>query len=207
MPLIKSAAPSAVSSNIREMVNSGHPQKQAVAASLHTADLARRAHMAGGGSLAAPSTPFSGDTFHPGGLFTGGSGGRTDTLPHAVAADSFVVPADVVSGLGQGDTLAGAKIMDGVLASGPFGTRLPHGRRASGGNTSPEGGLSHVMVAGGEYLVPRDRVAMLGNRMRRGGKSKARSDLAAGHEALRAMVDKVRKHQKKFLESAPKPKK
>ena len=34
MPLIKSASKKAVSKNISEMVKSGHPQKQAVAATL-----------------------------------------------------------------------------------------------------------------------------------------------------------------------------
>lgn len=215
MPLQKSASRDAISSNIREMQNSGHSHAQSVAASLHTADMARRSHLAGGG-LSMPSPSFSdrgaarelqmGDTFHPGGLFTGGAGGRTDQLPRAVAADSFVIPADVISGIGQGDTMAGSKIMDGILSSGPFGTRLPRGRRADGGNAS-DGGISHVLVAGGEYLVNRDKVAELGRRVRLGGKSRARSDLAAGHEALRTMVDKVRNHQKKFLATAPKPKK
>lgn len=169
-------------------------------------------HLASGGSLASNNIPgiptnqtMSEDPYHGGGLFTGGSGGRTDTLPRAVPADSFVVPADVISGLGQGSTMAGSKIMDGILTSGPFGTALPRGKRADGGNSS-DGGLSHVLVADGEYLVPRDKVAELGRRMRQGKKSRARSDLAAGHESLRAMVDKVRKHQKKFLATAPKPK-
>jgi hypothetical protein len=45
MPLIKSASKKAISQNIREMVAAGHPQKQAVAAALHTADQAKsRAH-------------------------------------------------------------------------------------------------------------------------------------------------------------------
>src|SRR5271169_5568304 len=35
MPLIKSSSPEAVKSNIKEMVKSGHPQKQAVAAAMN----------------------------------------------------------------------------------------------------------------------------------------------------------------------------
>lgn len=215
MPLIKSAAPSAIGPNIKREQAAGKPYKQSLAIALSTQDRARQHRAAGGGlSLASPPVPFTernearniaDDTFHPNGLFNSDTAGRTDRLPHAVAADSFVVPADVVSGLGQGNTLAGAKIMDGILSTGPFGTPLPRGRRADGGNT--DGGVSHVMVAGGEYLVDRPHVEALGRRMRKGKKSRAHSDLAAGHEALRAMVDKVRAHQKKFLASAPKPKK
>lgn len=217
MPLAPGSSRAVISKNIDELTHHGsreRPHDQIVAIALHNAD--KYQHRAVGGGLSMPSPSFSdrgaarelqmGDTFHPGGLFTGGAGGRTDQLPRAVAADSFVIPADVISGIGQGDTMAGSKIMDGILSSGPFGTRLPRGRRADGGNAS-DGGISHVLVAGGEYLVNRDKVAELGRRVRLGGKSRARSDLAAGHEALRTMVDKVRKHQKKFLASAPKPKK
>jgi hypothetical protein len=37
MPLVKGTSKRVISSNIREMVNSGHPQKTAVAASLNEA--------------------------------------------------------------------------------------------------------------------------------------------------------------------------
>lgn len=214
MPLQKSTSRAVISNNIREMQAAGHPHRQAVAAALHTADLARQHRADGGGlSLGQTSIPFAersaarslqDDTYHPGGFLNSSVAGRTDRLPHAVAADSFVMPADVVSGIGQGNSLAGAKIMDAILSSGPFGTPLPRTRRADGG---PAPGISHVMVAGGEYIVPREKVIALGRRMRLGKKSRARSDLAAGHEALRDMVDKVRGFQKKFLANAPKPKK
>lgn len=41
MPLIKSASPAAIGTNIREMQAAGHPHDQAVAAALHTADEAK----------------------------------------------------------------------------------------------------------------------------------------------------------------------
>lgn len=50
--------------------------------------------------------------------------GRTDRIPMRARAGSFVLPADVVSGLGQGNTLAGAKMWGQAIAhsAGPYGT-------------------------------------------------------------------------------------
>lgn len=149
--------------------------------------------------------------YHPGGFIESDTAGRTDRLPMSVAADSFVVPADVVSGLGQGNSLNGAKVMDAILSSGPYGTRLPHQvhghgppspHRSAGGHP----GKSDVIVAGGEYSIPPDKIARIGHRMRKTGKSKAHTDLAAGHEALRELVKRVRAYTVKWLKQAPEPK-
>lgn len=43
-------------------------------------------------------------------------GGRTDHLPMNVYANSYVIPADVVSGLGEGNTLAGGKVIDHMFS-------------------------------------------------------------------------------------------
>jgi hypothetical protein len=51
MPLIHSASPAAIANNIRELIAAGHPQKQAVAAALRTAD------EAGGGKKCVKSLP------------------------------------------------------------------------------------------------------------------------------------------------------
>lgn len=170
-------------------------------------------HLAAGGSLASnnipgipTSQPMSEDPYHGGGIVEGNSGGRTDRVPLSVDADSFVMPAAELSVLGQGHNVAGAKIMDGILASGPFGTAAPkRGRRADGGNSS--GAMSRVLVASGEYIIPRAKVEELGKRLRAGGKSKARSDLAAGHAYLHDFVLKIRAHEMKRLKNAPSPKK
>lgn len=42
MPLKKGKSRKVISENIREMIASGHPQDQAVAAALHTAGVARK---------------------------------------------------------------------------------------------------------------------------------------------------------------------
>ena len=91
MPLIKSASKKAISSNISEMMKSGHPQKQAIAAAL---DTARRAKRASGGALPK--------AFH--GPLRAKVPGRTDRMNIHVYGGSYVIPADVVSGLGEGNT-------------------------------------------------------------------------------------------------------
>lgn len=221
MPLKSGNSRETIASNIHELTHNGSRPRshdQIVAIALSNADhhpramggIADAGFAAGGFTPASPmweahqaARNLSRDTYHASGLFHGDTAGRTDRLPRSVPVNSFVMPADVVSGLGQGSTLAGAKIMDGILSSGPFGTKL-RGHHADGGNADE--GVSHVMVASGEYLVGRDKVEALGNRMRRAKKSKKRTDLEAGHEALRGLVEKVRGAQKKFLSNAPKPK-
>lgn len=82
-----------------------------------------------------------------GGIIASEIPGRTDHIPTSVASDSYVIPADVVSGLGEGNTLAGARLMQEFLSTGPHGTPLLRG----GGHGStiphppaapPEGGRS-----------------------------------------------------------------
>ena len=140
--------------------------------------------------------------------------GRSDRLPYAVAADSFVMPADTISGIGGGNTMAGAKIMDAITTTGPYGSNLPKighgsgppkGKFAAGG--APHGEpISRVMLAGGEYLIPRDRLVQIGKERIAAKMSKAKTPLEAGHEWARNLVDEVRKHAKRFLAKAPKPK-
>lgn len=148
---------------------------------------------------------LSHDEFHPKGLFNSDVAGRTDRLPRTVPANSFVFPADVTSAIGSGNTAAGAKILDAIFSSGPYGSPPPRGRRANGGATND--GVSHVMVAGGEWLANPDQLKSVGRRMRASGKSKKKTDLEAGHEAACGLVSRVRKAQMDFLKNAPAPKK
>lgn len=221
MPLKPGSSRKVISENISELTHNGSRPRthdQVVAIALHNAD--KYQHRAGGGGLG--SVPFFersearslNDPPHLGGLFHSDVAGRTDRLPHRVPADSFVFPADSVASLGQGNTLSGAKILDSVLGTAPYGATMPkakgltfpHARAPGGGAPADEPGVSHVMVAGGEYLATPDKLAAVGRKRRAAGMSRARTDLAAGHEWARELVDKTRKQQKKFLASAPKPK-
>lgn len=79
-------------------------------------------HKADGGSIDSANkiAKEKGTPCHVG-LITMAVGGRTDHLPMNVLEGSYVLPADIVSGLGEGNTLAGSKLISTMFSSGPFG--------------------------------------------------------------------------------------
>lgn len=177
--------------------------------------LAARPHFDSGG---VPYTPFfirnaAREIYHPGGLIHSTTAGRTDRLPMSVASNSYVMPADVVSGLGQGNTLAGAKVLESALRIGPYGTHLPKGGGGGGHGiprppspyrfAAPErlerGGdvkRTSILAAGGEYVVNPEHVERLG-----GG------DMRKGHNLLDGFVKTVRAHTIRLMRKLPGPKK
>lgn len=65
------------------------------------------------------------------GLLAGTTPGRADAVKTQAPPGAFVVPAEVVAGLGEGNTLSGARVIQGILDSGPHGipqARMGHGR-------------------------------------------------------------------------------
>lgn len=71
-------------------------------------------------------------TGHPEGLFGSTGAGRTDVHNMNVPTGSYIVPADVVSGLSEGNTLGGAAIIDRMMHSNPYGIEGGGGRRGGG---------------------------------------------------------------------------
>lgn len=133
--------------------------------------------------------------------------GRTDRLPISVASDSYIIPADVVSGLGQGNSLAGARILNEALRTGPWGTEaspriargnIPKPPREFKENDSTGGRTHHmpIIAAGGEFVIPPEAVRRVG-----GG------DMAIGHKRLHEMVRRIREHTAKRIKKLPPPKK
>jgi hypothetical protein len=121
----------------------------------------------------------------PVGLIHDATPGRTDRLPMVVGSDSYVIPADVVSGMGQGNTMAGATLLDQLLQVGPE-------LRARGGAAHKDG--VEIIAAGGEYVVPPQAVEALG-----GG------DRKKGHQVLDGMVRNIRKQVISHMKSLPGP--
>ena len=124
-------------------LNSTSPhQKQAAAAALRTA-------RATGGSVKVHSGPIHSAV-----------AGRTDHLPMNVASGSYVIPADIISAMGEGNSMAGFKIAKDIfsapdMTSGtPYGEKgLPYGatspRKAGGGAADSGMAVSRIRTVGG----------------------------------------------------------
>lgn len=113
------------------------------------------------------------------GPVVGHTGGREDAKPVDVAAGSFVIPADIVSSLGTGNSLAGMEHLKKV-----FGEPM----------TRASGGAVPILISDGEYVISPEQVAKIG-----GG------DMNKGHQILDSMVLKLRKQHIDTLKSLPGP--
>lgn len=107
--------------------------------------------------------------------------GRTDDLNINVPGESFIVPADTVSAIGQGNTEAGFRALEKMFPAPPH-------------QHKPETGKVPIVAAGGEFIISPEHVKKVG-----GG------DMKAGHRALEDFVKIIRKKTIKKLKSMPGP--
>ena len=147
------------------------------------------------------------------GFLAGTTAGRADQIKTTAPGGAYVLPADVLSGLGEGNSLAGARVMDAILGSGPHGTEQPRMREgrgpprpptdpqlaqasgvAKGGGVQQGSGAVPVALSHGEYVIDPARVAALG-----GG------NLRRGHRILDAFTLAVRNKTIAKLRSLPGP--
>lgn len=147
-----------IGNNIEVEQSAGKPHDQAVAIAL---DVARRRKRAEGGSA---------DTGH---LHTGPIhshvAGRTDHLPIHVPSGSYVLPADIVSAGGEGNTIAGFKVLRRTFGGEPYGGRKEQPYGQSGGpygEPLPRAAGGRTKAAGVLFLSPQKEVLL----MRRKGK-------------------------------------
>jgi len=148
--------------------------------------------------------------------------GRTDHLPMHVKSGSYVIPADIIGAMGEGNTMAGFKVARRMFSSNPYfqksmspygssspiynSDEKPYGARAAGGGTP---GIGHngapqddedddlvpIVAAGGEYVISPQDVTRLGE-----------DDIDDGHKTLDSFVTKYRKKTIKVLQNLPGPK-
>lgn len=164
-------------------------------------------------SLPAPrELPHLGHVKHKG-LHTGPIhspvAGRTDHLPAEVPNGSYVLPADIVSSMGEGNTISGFRVakrmFEGVPYNGgasempygqgsaPYGGHMPHAQGGMPEDNSRKSGVA-VVVAGGEHVLTPEEVAWAGD-----------GDMEAGHKALDEFVRRMRAKHIKTLQKLPGP--
>lgn len=121
---------------------------------------------------------------HVTGLINAPGAGRRDNVPLDLLHGSYVIPADVVSGFGQGNTQAGAGVLGKMF---PMPNQLNSAQYARGGRVP-------IVAAGGEYVVHPHTVANYG-----------KGDLKKGHAMLDAFVKSSRAKQIAKLKKLPGP--
>jgi hypothetical protein len=100
-----------------------------------------------------------------------------------VLEGSYVIPADIVSSLGEGNTLAGTKVLDKMFGHG--------GASTTAGRYKPV----PIVAAGGEYVIHPDVVTRMG-----------KGNIDRGHAWFDHFVKGSRKHLIQTLSKLPGPK-
>jgi hypothetical protein len=210
MPLDKGKSPKTVTHNIAEMIAAGRPRDQAIAAALSSA---RKVAKGGGGSLYANTNAKQErmaraeggqvtEMLHTGPIHSPVAG-RTDHLPMHVPSGSYVIPADIISAMGEGNTMAGFKHMRRMFAGAPYdgegdvpydGINGPYDEplKSRGGATESV----PIVAAGGEYVLAPHEVRYAGD-----------GSLDAGHRVLDDFVKRYRAQTIKTLSKLPGPRK
>lgn len=168
-----------------------------------------RPKYASGGNIGGNFNPERGSAF---GLARQGQikssvPGRTDKLNLNVPTGSYIIPADIPSAIGQGNSDAGSAILNKMFTKGPYGMNLSKSKGprigarhsslssmhfAKGGQV---GGATPIVAAGGEYVIHPETIRDLGN-----------GDIGLGHSILDAFVKHVREKHIKTLKKLPGPK-
>lgn len=115
------------------------------------------------------------------GFLKGGTPGRADKVISKAPSGSYIIPADVVAGLGDGNSLSGAKVMDEMLRR--LETDAPAGL-ARGGSMQKGAKPVPVALSHGEYRIAPHHVQMIGH-----------GDMKRGHAILDRWVQMERKRQ------------
>lgn len=220
MPLQHSKTDSAFKSNVKTLVGEvgASPHVKSRDQALAIAYAVKRRGRATGGAAPAPwEVRSEAHNMMHAGPIASVVPGRTDNHPMNVAAGSYVLPADHVSSLGQGNTQAGMAILGKMFGGGgPYGVGrnmgiahgagAPHAPRpmgalASGGASdkggargSGEGHAVPIMAAGGEFVIPPHVVAAIG-----------KGNIHHGHQILDAWVLANRKKHVSTLNKLPPP--
>lgn len=165
----------------------------------------------GGVHISQRAGGFGATPASPGGFLHTAGPGRTDNLSIKPHADSYVLPADVVSGMGQGNSLAGAKALEAAFHTGPYGAAMgksvghrmgppkaPAAPHMAGGGDAQK---VPILAAGGEYVLTPEQCQAIGHAHCTPGSKNCnpRADIDRGHDILDKFVLHARKENIKDL--------
>lgn len=206
MPLIKNPSKEAFSSNVAAERNAGRPRAQALAIAYDIQRRAQRGMANGGVPWFVRNEARDVERY---GMQHGATPGRADAKAFSAAPGSYIFPADVVSGMGQGNSMAGANTLGKMFKMGPYGSGaspMPHagGRGMPGINKSSlgirqkfaQGGEVPINISDGEFAVPPEHVAMVEG---------ANGDVDLGHAICDRIVQLQRQKTIAHLQSLPPP--
>lgn len=117
------------------------------------------------------------------GPIKGPTPGRADQVPVDVPSGSYVIPADVVSALGEGNSQAGHKALSGMFKPRKF-KNIPSPRKMA------SGGIVPIAASDGEHVLSAEEV-----------------EAAGGPDVLDAFVRRVRAEYRDHLGRLPGPRK
>jgi hypothetical protein len=134
--------------------------------------------------------------------------GRTDHLNMHVKSGSYVIPADIISAMGEGNTMAGFRVAKNIFAQPFYGSSkagaglpytgggLPYGVPSPGKAEGGEVDSVPIVAAGGEYVIDPKDVIRIG-----------KGSMDDGHKILDHFVEGFRARTIKTLKNLPGPKK
>jgi hypothetical protein len=158
-----------------------------------------------GGTVAKNKDPEDHEfiNFSKGGLIDSSVPGRTDKVPMKVPPGSYVLPADIPSALGEGNTKAGSDVLSKMFTHSAYGLK-PMTQKAQkfhfdGFKKLADGGEADhtpIIAAGGEYIIHPDIVKHVGE-----------GNMSQGHRLLDKFVLHTRAQHIKTLKKLKGPKK
>ncbi len=145
------------------------------------------------------------------GFLHGTTPGRADSIQTTAPAGAYVLPADVIAGLGEGNSLAGARVADAIFSTGPHGIPQSPQRVGRGPPRPPPefreevkrggavklfngAGTKPVALSHGEYVISPEYCRWLGN-----------GDVVDAHRKLDQWVLQKRKETIAKMRSLPPP--
>lgn len=142
-----------IGQNISELMNSGKPRNQAIAIAL---DVAKRKKYERGGLVTGP--------------LLGRTKGRADKVKLTVPPGSHVIPSDIVSAIGDGNSVFGHTALGKMF---PKSMKKRKNRK--------DGGGVDIAVSDGEFIVSPDDVLDVGH-----------GNEELGHKLLNEYIEDVR---------------